>query len=434
MQYRIIVQFAELALKGKNRHRFIRKLRKNIAAKLKVLGHDWSVRAIHDRIYVQIPNDAVIGVDDGVDEGVDESVVKSVVKELGRLPGIAWLSFVYWLAENKHGFLKPNPDFTVIHDLVEKMAHENFREDASFAVRVKKRDKSFPLRTQQFEQQLGGIILEKTEWKNVNLNKADQYFHVDIASDGISVHSNKVLGVGGLPVGTTGQVLTLLSGGFDSPIAAWLMAKRGCQTDFIHFTASHHPLEGIEQDKIVRTAQIVSESNGYVRLYLVPYTYFDMALLDLDLSYDLILFRRFMARVATTLMPAVESQALVTGDNLGQVASQTMENMEAMNKSTEAMILRPLLTYNKLEIIALSTHLGLFEVSREPHKDCCALISKNPRTKSRAYILENIELQHLTDYQSLIADTLNDAIELTFYYGRLVNKEKIAIQDKLNEN
>lgn len=426
MQYRINVQYAELALKGKNRHRFVARLRKNMAARIKVLGYDWTVRAIHDRIYVQLPDDSATEV--------GESTVKSVVAELARLPGIAWLSFVYWFAESKYRFLKPNADISVIHNKVMQLANDSFSESASFAVRVKKRDKSFPLGTQQFEQALGATILQNTPWQHVNLNQADQYFYVDIASDGISVHSQKIPGVGGLPVGSTGQVLTLLSGGFDSPVAAWLMAKRGCQTDFIHFTASHHPLEAIEQDKIVRTAQIVSESNGYVRLYLVPYTYFDLALMDLDLEYDLILFRRFMARVATTLMPAVESQALITGDNLGQVASQTMENMEAMNKSTEAMILRPLLTYNKLEIIALSTELGLFDVCREPHKDCCALISKNPRTKSRAHILENIEQQHLSNYPSLIADTLNDAIELTFYYGQLVNKEKVAMQDQLNEN
>lgn len=426
MQYRIIIQFAELTLKGKNRHSFVRKLRKNIAAKLKVLGYEWTVRSIHDRIYVQVPNETA--------DAMDEATLQSVVAELARLPGIAWLSFVYWLDENSHGFLKPDADLSVIHDLVEQLARESFREDGSFAVRVKKRDKSFALRTQQFEQQLGATISQNTEWQHVNLKNPDQHFYVDIASEGISVHSHKIPGVGGLPAGTTGQVLTLLSGGFDSPVAAWLMAKRGCQTDFIHFTASHHPLEGIEQDKIVRTAEIVSQSNGYVRLYLVPYSHFDMALLELDVSYDLILFRRFMARVATALMPAVESQALVTGDNLGQVASQTMENMESMNKSTEAMILRPLLTYNKLEIIALSTELGLFDIGREPHKDCCALISKYPRTKSRSYILDKIEQQHLTDYQSLIADTLNDAIELTFYFGKLVNKQKVAMQHKLNEN
>jgi len=206
------------------------------------------------------------------------------------------------------------------------------------------------------------------------------------------------------------------------------MAKRGCQSDFIHFTASHQPLDGIEQDKIVRTAQIVSESSGYVRLYMVPYTYFDMALMELDLDYDLILFRRFMARVATRLMPEVEAQALVTGDNLGQVASQTLENMESMNTSTDAMFLRPLLTYNKQEIIALSTQLGLFDVGREPHKDCCALISKNPRTKSRSQILESMEQEHLSDYTSLIDETLEDAIVLTFYFGKLVNKQKAGTQ------
>jgi thiamine biosynthesis protein ThiI len=415
MQYRIIVQFAELALKGKNRHRFIKRLRKNIADKLKIMGYDWPVKAIHDRIYVQLPGD----------DAIDEQTARGVVNELARLPGIAWLSFVYWFSEQQFNFLSQQSDLTLIHDLVKRIANEQYQPDQSFAVRVKRRDKQFSITSQDFEQQIATTILQNSKWQRVNLTKSDQTFYVDIASDGISVHSDKILGVGGLPVGSTGQVLTLLSGGFDSPVAAWLMAKRGCQTDFIHFTASHQPPGDIGQDKIVRTARIVSESSGYVRLYMVPYTYFDMALMELDLDYDLILFRRFMARVATQLMPEVEGQALVTGDNLGQVASQTLENMESMNKSTDAMILRPLLSYNKHDIIALSTDLGLFDVCREPHKDCCALISKNPRTKSRSYVLDKMEQEHLSDYQSLIDSTLNDAVILTFYFGRLVDKQKV---------
>ncbi|MCW8870110.1 MAG: tRNA 4-thiouridine(8) synthase ThiI [Proteobacteria bacterium] len=415
MQYRIIVQFAELALKGKNRHRFIKRLRKNIADKLKIMGFDWPVKAIHDRIYVHLPGD----------DTIEEQTARGVVKELARLPGIAWLSFVYWFSEQQFNFLSQQADLTLIHNLVKRIAKEQYKPNQSFAVRVKRRDKQFSTSSQDFEQQIATTILQNSQWQRVNLTKPDQTFYVDIASDGISVHSDKILGVGGLPVGSTGQVLTLLSGGFDSPVAAWLMAKRGCQTDFIHFTASHQPLEDIEQDKIVRTAKIVSESSGYVRLYKVPYTYFDMALMELDLDYDLILFRRFMARVAAQLMPEVEGQALVTGDNLGQVASQTLENMESMNKSTDAMILRPLLSYNKHDIIALSADLGLFDVCREPHKDCCALISKNPRTKSRSYVLENMEQEHLSDYQSLIDSTLNDAVILTFYFGRLVDKQKV---------
>ena len=415
MQYRIIVQFAELALKGKNRHRFIKKLRKNIKDKLKIMDCEWPVQAIHDRIYVQIPNDT----------DIDENAARQVVTQLARLPGIAWLSFVYWFSEQQYRFLKPQPELTVIHDLIKRLAREHHQPGHSFAVRVKRRDKNFPISSQDFERQIATAILQNSDWDRVDLSKPDQTFYLDIASDGLSVHCEKVLGVGGLPVGSTGQVLTLLSGGFDSPVAAWLMAKRGCQTDFIHFTASHQPPGDLEQDKIVRTAKIVSESSGYVRLYVVPYTYFDMALLELDLAYDLILFRRFMARVATRLMPSVEAEALVTGDNLGQVASQTMENMESMNKSTEAMILRPLLAYNKHDIITLSEKLGLFEVCREPHKDCCALISKNPRTRSRHQILENMEKEYLSDYQSLIDDTLNDALVLTFYFGRLVDQQRV---------
>jgi thiamine biosynthesis protein ThiI len=144
-----------------------------------------------------------------------------------------------------------------------------------------------------------------------------------------------------------------------------------------------------------------------------------MALMEHGLAYDLILFRRFMARVASAVMGRIEAQALVTGDNLGQVASQTLENIDSMNRAIAEPILRPLITYNKEQIIELSTKLGLFEVCCEPYKDCCALISKNPRTRSKAELLEKLEDNHLADYDDIMADTLAEMSEVVYHFGKL---------------
>jgi thiamine biosynthesis protein ThiI len=406
MEYRIIVHYAELALKGKNRKDFVKRLRKNIRRKVVSLGHDWEVKAIHDRLFVDVgPAPA--------------DVVEQAVAEIARLPGIAWLSHVHWFDEQTYRFLGPEPDMQPVHQVISELAQKTYQPGKTFALDVKRSDKNFRIHSNALTIQLAETIAESSDWRDVDINNADQYFYVNISSRGTSVHTNKVKGTGGLPVSSTGRVLTLLSGGFDSPVAAWLMANRGCNVDFIHFSASHHNLRDLESYKITRIVKRLSEVVGRTRLYVVPYTHFDMALMEHGLAYDLILFRRFMARVASAVMGRIEAQALVTGDNLGQVASQTLENIDSMNRAIAEPILRPLITYNKEQIIELSTKLGLFEVCCEPYKDCCALISKNPRTRSKAELLEKLEDNHLADYDDIMADTLAEMSEVVYHFGKL---------------
>ena len=336
MHKRIILHYGELTLKGCNRHSFVKKLRTNVRKKIKALGLSWDVVSIHDRMFIEVPEDYKQHVD-------------QVAQQLSDIPGIAWLSQVFWFSNKHYDFLNYQPDLTVIEGLIEKLANQTYEKDKSFAVRVKRSDKRFAKTSQQTEIQLATVILKNTGWKSVNLNHADQYFYVDISSRGISVHTNRIKAIGGLPVAATGKIVCLLSGGFDSPIAAYLMAKRGCTIDFVHFTASNIQASGLETYKVSRIAQRISEFAGRVRLYLVPYTHFDLALMGKNLDYDLILFRRFMAKVAEQMAQQLYAQCLVTGDNLGQVASQTMENIVSMSKSIQMPVLRPLLTYNKEE-------------------------------------------------------------------------------------
>ncbi|MEZ5472536.1 MAG: tRNA uracil 4-sulfurtransferase ThiI [Marinicella sp.] len=409
MRYRIIVSYAELALKGRNRHQFVKRLRQNIRRKLKSLDMNWEVISIHDRIFVEVADQ-------------DAGLAKQAVDEIARIPGIAWLSFVHWFSEKQYRFLQTEPDMQPIHDVIKTMAQETYQPGKTFALNIKRSDKNFAISSQDLARQLALTIYENSEWQNVDLKNADQFFYVNISSRGISVHTNKIRGTGGLPVSTTGRILTLLSGGFDSPVAAWLMANRGCNVDFVHFSASHHTLDDVENYKITRIVKKLSEITGRSRLYIVPYTHFDMALLEHNLAYDLILFRRFMARVSERIMQTINAQALVTGDNLGQVASQTLENINSMNQAITAPILRPLLTYNKEQIIELSKNLDLFDVCCEPYKDCCALISKNPRTKSKADLMEKLEVNHLDDYEELIVETLAETTEVAYRYGQLLYK------------
>lgn len=408
MRNRIILHYGELTLKGCNRHSFVKKLRTNVRKKIQSLDLTWDVVAIHDRMFIEVPDDYKDDLD-------------TIVEQLAQVPGIAWLSKIFWFSNKEYDFFNYKPDLSEIDTLIEKIALETYQADKSFAVRVKRSDKRFVKTSKELEIQLATIILKNTEWKNVNLNHADQYFYLDISSRGISVHTNHIKAIGGLPVSATGKIMCLLSGGFDSPIAAYLMAKRGCNIDFIHFTASNMQAAKIADYKVSKIAQEISQYAGRVRLYLVPYTHFDLALMDKNLDYDLILFRRFMARVAERMADQLHAQCLVTGDNLGQVASQTMENMVSMTKSIQMPVLRPLLTYNKEEIVALSRKLGLFDLCVEPYKDCCALISNSPKTKSENEKLDYIEARFLEDYEQLITDTLEEKQVIAYQFGKRID-------------
>ena len=408
MRNRIILYYGELTLKGCNRHSFVKKLRTNVRKKVQSLGLTWDVVSIHDRMFIEVPSDFLGNIDE-------------VANRLSEIPGVAWLSKVFWFSTKEYQWFEYKPNLSKVEDLIEKLANVTFEKDKSFAVRVKRSDKKFYQTSKELEMQLATVILKKTEWKNVNLNHADQYFYIDISSRGMAVHTNRIKAIGGLPVASTGRVMCLLSGGFDSPIAAYLMAKRGCTVDFVHFTASNIATSKIENYKVSKIAQRISEYAGRVRLYLVPYTHFDLALMDKNLDYDLILFRRFMVRVAEKMADKLYAQCLVTGDNLGQVASQTMENMVSMTKSIEMPVLRPLLTYNKEEIVALSRRLDLFDICVEPYKDCCALISSTPKTKSLHEKLEKIETTFFEDYDELVNETLAEKQVIAFQFGKRID-------------
>jgi thiamine biosynthesis protein ThiI len=244
----------------------------------------------------------------------------------------------------------------------------------------------------------------------VSLRQPDITFNLDFRVEATYLFSHRIRGPGGLPVGSAGRVLTLLSGGIDSPVAAWLMAKRGCRVDFIHFTASSLQPGEVQAYKVTKLADMVSSYTLQSRLFLVPYTYFDLAIMRAEIDYELVLFRRFMARVAEKLARRLRAEALVTGDNLSQVASQTLSNLASTSRAISMPILRPLISFDKEDIMNLARRIGTYETSIEAYKDCCAMIARHPRTRSRHDRLAAIEARVLPDYEKLIDQTLADAI------------------------
>ena len=210
----------------------------------------------------------------------------------------------------------------------------------------------------------------------------------------------------------------MLSGGIDSPVAAYLAARRGCQADFVHFTASHVSRKEIIQSKIGKLVKKLSSTTLKSTLYILPSTYFDLAIGEKVVSYRLILFRRFMARSAEKLAEKLKIHALVTGDNLSQVASQTLTNISSISRAINIPLLQPLLTYDKEEIINLASKIGTYELSIQSYKDCCSLIQQNPRTSSNHDELSKMELKLFQDYTKMINQTIEDMFWMTYKYGR----------------
>lgn len=389
------MHYAEIALKGKNQGAFRGRLASNIRAKLKSLGVNWPVHETRGMLEIRVP----------AEKG---GTFDQVVAGLQQVFGIAWLSTARRLP--RQNFQPDSPETKELHRLLLEVAESQFAPEKTFVVRVNRADKTLPFTSVELEKELGAFLITQSKWRKVNLRQPDVTFHLDLRPKSAYLFSNRMPGPGGLPVGSAGKVLVLLSGGIDSPVAAWLMAKRACRVDFIHFTASPMSMEEAQSYKVARMAERLCDYTIASRLFLVPYVHFDLALMREKVDYELILFRRFMARVAERLAHRIKAQAIVSGDNLSQVASQTLSNLASTSRAVEMPIFRPLIGFDKEEITTLAERIGTYQDSIEPYKDCCAIIARHPKTRSRHEKLANLEARIFPDYSKLIDQTLADAI------------------------
>ena len=256
----------------------------------------------------------------------------------------------------------------------------------SIKVQAKRSDKRFPMTSQEVGRVVGGLLVEKG--CTVDLENPEKTLYVDILSDMALVYVERVKGPAGLPVGSSGKVLSLLSGGIDSPVASWLMMKRGCQVDFLHVHSGE-----AKGPKIMRIAEMLrSYSPRKTKLVFAPYTEFYKKTMAVDPRYETIVFRRFLFRLASAIAAEHGHKALVTGDSVGQVASQTVENIFATDSAASVPVFRPLAAFNKQETINLAIGIGTYDLSLEEYKDCCSLVSgRNPSTSVPVEIAMKIE-------------------------------------------
>ncbi|MDA4125394.1 MAG: tRNA 4-thiouridine(8) synthase ThiI [Thaumarchaeota archaeon] len=349
-----VVHYSEIALKGKNRPEFVKMLRRNIGRAL--TGLEPEIHPLQGRFFLTVKGDKAEGE-----------------RRLAKVFGVAWFAEAAVV----------DPEYGKIKDAVIESARSS--SGKSFKINPRRADKSFPINSMELARTLGGEVAEATG-KKVDLSNPDVQVHVDVLKDRALVYSRKVRGPGGLPVGTAGRVMHLFSGGIDSPPAAWLMMKRGCRPVYLHFylaPTGEAPLKS----KVMEEVKALSAWGGKSTLVLVPFAEYQLATAEAPNDLEPSLFRRFMRMTAEALAPLFGASGISTGDSLSQAASQTLWNLAAFDQGSTLPVLRPLLTYDKEEIITLAKQIGTYETSLEEYKDCCAIISRHPRTKAKGELI-----------------------------------------------
>lgn len=284
---------------------------------------------------------------------------------------------------------------------------ERTRKTESFKVETRRTDKTFPHTSPEMNRMAGGWVLENFPWK-VDVHKPDVYVYIDIR-DYAYVYTEKIHGYAGLPVGSSGRGLLLLSGGIDSPVAGFLMARRGMQIDALHFHS--YPFTGERaEEKVKKLAQILSRFTGPMKFTSVNLLPIQQAINDHCREREMtILSRRFMMRIGEVIAERDHRQAMITGESLGQVASQTVESMQVIDRATDLLIIRPLAGLDKEEITRWAQEIGTFETSILPFEDCCTVfLPAHPLTKPRLHDIEASEAK--LDVEGLVKDAIENAV------------------------
>ena len=360
----VVVHYGELALKGRNRPWFIHTLVRSVRSALKDLSVQ-DVRALIGRIIIRFESD-----DDWPE----------MRARIARMPGIENFA----LARHTPLDLEALTD-AVVEALVGWPAVPSFR------VMARRADKRFPVPSPQIERVIGARVQALTGWR-VDLSKPAFIIRVEVLSNDAFFFFDRKPGIGGLPVGTGGRVMTLLSGGIDSPVAAWRLIRRGCRTHFVHFH-SYPILARTSQDKARELVRILTQSQLRSKLYLVPFGAIQQqVVITVPPPLRVVIYRRLMLRIAERIAGMAKAHALVTGDSVGQVASQTVDNLAVVGSVATLPLLRPLIGMNKEEITTDAQRIGTYETSILPDEDCCTLFTpRYPATRASRRLTDQAE-------------------------------------------
>ena len=385
MQYKsFLIKYAEIGVKGKNRFMFEDALVTQIRHALKDIDGDFMVVKESGRIYATAESEY----------DFDEAV-----ETLKRIFGIAAICPMVQVDDNGYEDLKKQ----VLAYVDEVYEDKNF----TFKVNARRGNKKYPVNSDQINRDLGEVILEAFPETKVDVHHPEVMLHVEVRNR-INIYSIVIPGPGGMPVGTNGKAMLLLSGGIDSPVAGYMISKRGVKIDAVYFHAPPYTSERAKQ-KVVDLAKLVSRYSGPVHLHIVNFTDIQLYIYDQCPHEELtIIIRRYMMRIAERLAVDAGAQALITGESIGQVASQTMQSLAATDASCTMPVFRPVIGFDKQEIVDVAEKIGTYETSVLPFEDCCTIfVAKHPVTKPNLKMIERSEEKLKEKIDEMVETAIN---------------------------
>ena len=381
-----LIKYAEIAIKGKNRYLFEDALVSQMNHALKKVDGTFRIRKEQGRIYIEMDGEY------DYDEAVE--ALKCVFGIVGICPVV--------ILEDE-GFDKLAEE--VIHHIDEAYPDKHF----TFKVNARRARKNYPLESMEINAQLGERILNAFPETRVDVHKPEVVINVEIRNQ-INVYSTVIPGPGGMPVGTNGKAMLLLSGGIDSPVAGYMIAKRGVKIDAVYFHAPPYTSERAKQ-KVVDLARLVSKYSGPIVLHVVNFTDIQLYIYDKCPHDELtIIMRRYMMRIAEHIAKETGCLGLITGESIGQVASQTMQSLAATNEVCTLPVFRPVIGFDKQEIVDVSLKIDTYETSIQPYEDCCTIfVAKHPVTKPNIKVIKRSEEKLQEEIDEMVKKAIDTA-------------------------
>ena len=383
-----LIKYAEIGTKGKNRFLFEDALIKQIKYALRPVEGKFIISKESGRIYV---------------DAQGEYDYDEVIAALKRVFGIAWICPMFQIEKT---------DFEEIKKEVASYVDQVY-EDKNFTFKVdaKRVDKKYPVSSEQMNRDLGEVILDTFPETKVDVHHPDVLLKVEVRKL-VNIYSVLIPGPGGMPVGTNGKAMLLLSGGIDSPVAGYMIAKRGVMIDAVYFHAPPYTSERAKQ-KVVDLAKLVSRYSGPINLHVVNFTDIQLYIYEQCPHEELtIIMRRYMMKIAESIAKETGSLALITGESIGQVASQTVQSLAATNEVCTMPVFRPVIGFDKQEIVDISEKIGTYETSIQPYEDCCTIfVAKHPVTKPNIKVIHKSE-ENLAEKIDELVKTALETVEV----------------------
>ncbi|MCI9106142.1 MAG: tRNA 4-thiouridine(8) synthase ThiI [Lachnospiraceae bacterium] len=385
-----LIKYAEIGTKGKNRYLFEDALIHQIKNALKKVEGKFLASKESGRIYVQAQS---------------EYDYDEVIEALQRVFGIAWICPMLQVEDKDFAHLKK-----VVAEYVDEVyPDKNF----TFKVDSRRADKQYPIHSEQMNCDLGEMILKEFPQTRVDVHNPEVLLRVEIRKV-VNIYSLMIPGPGGMPVGTNGKAMLLLSGGIDSPVAGYMIAKRGVKIDAVYFHAPPYTSERAKQ-KVIDLAKLVARYSGPIPLHIVNFTDIQLYIYEKCPHEELtILMRRYMMRIAEQIACKTDGLALITGESIGQVASQTVQSLASTNEVCSMPVFRPLIGFDKQEIVDISQKIGTFETSIQPYEDCCTIfVAKHPVIKPNRERIRKSE-ENLSEKIDEMVQTAIETVEMVW--------------------